>query len=104
MNTEDQDLVEIEKMLESIKDTQPSPELRGETLAQARKAWQNSSNFSVMLVLKWAAVALIIFSIGYLIGVNKMKTGSGNLDVDTAGPKIIPLEKNSVPELKNEKK
>lgn len=103
MNTEDQDLLEIEKMLESIKDTEPAPELRGETLAQARKAWQNSSNFSYIAVMKWAAVAVIIFSIGYFLGMNKKSNRQG-LDVDTAGPKIVPLEQKKKPENKDEEK
>ena len=106
MNTEDQDLLEIEKMLESMKDTEPAPKLRGETLTKARKAWQNTSNFSYSLVLKWAAVALIIFSIGYLLGMNKMKSNKDNngLDLDTAGQKIIPLDQNKKQEKKDEDK
>lgn len=106
MNSEDQELLEIEKMLETMKEIEPVPELRGKTLSQARKAWQNSSNFSYIIVLKWAAVAVIIFSIGYLLGMNKMKSNdSGNgLDVDTARPKLIPLEQNKKQETKQETK
>jgi len=103
MNTEDQELLEIEKMLESMNDTAPAPELRGETLAQARKAWQNSSNFSYVVVLKWAAVAIIIFSIGYFVGMNK-KSNKNGLDVDTAGPKIMPIEQKNKQEKKDENK
>ena len=105
MNTEDQDLLEIEKMLESMKNAEPAPELRGETLAQARKAWQDTSNFSYSLVLKWAAVAFIIFSIGYLLGMNKMKSKNNNgLDLDTAGQKLIPLDQKNKQEKKDEDK
>lgn len=71
MNAEDQELLEIEKMLESIKETEPAPGLRGETLTQARKTWQRTSNFSCFTLVKWAAVAVIIFSVGYILGVKK---------------------------------
>ena len=71
MNTEDQELLEIEKMLETMKDIEPAPELRGETLSKARKSWQSTSNFSYTNILTWAAVALITFSLGYFIGQSK---------------------------------
>ena len=78
MNIEDKELCEIEKMLGSIQQMEPSPELRASTLSQARKKWHETKNFSNSLLLWIAAVALFIFSIGYFVGKANTKSSVVN--------------------------
>lgn len=106
MNTEDQELLEIEKMLESMKDTAPAPELRGETLSQARLTWQESSNISYGHFFKWVAAAIVIFSIGYYMGTNKdyrePETTKGQ-DKDVTAEEFQKMEKSKDRIMKGEK-
>lgn len=103
MTNEDQELVEIEKMLESMSDTTPPPSLRGETLNRARHAWQKSKNFSYRHIIVWAAAALLIFSLGYFIGMNK-KVINNDDDINSAGQGLPKIEKEKQKEGdKNEK-
>ena len=106
MNTEDQELLEIEKMLESMKDTAPAPELRGETLSQARLTWQESSNISYGYFFKWADAAMVIFSIGYYMGTSKdigePETTKGP-NQDVTAEEFQRMEKNKSRIMKGEK-
>lgn len=93
MTNEDQELAEIEKMLESMSETTPPPSLRGETLNRARQSWQKSNNFSYRHIVVWAAAALLIFSLGYFIGMNKKGIDNDD-DINSAGQGLPKIEKD----------
>lgn len=106
MNSEDRDLIEIEKMLETLKETEPAPELRGAVLGSARKTWQSTSNFSRVSLLKWAVAAIIIFSIGYYAGMlnnNRNNETVEEKSIDQTSEEFRNLEKSKDQIMKSER-